>query len=83
MYVFHGFAVALQEVGESLRTDGDGAAHELRDVVAAEELAVVVGVGLRQLEGLAELAVAVDMGKEGAGEVAVVAAAADDEPAAV
>ena len=46
LHVFDGDAVALENVGKGLGTDGDRALHEFGDVVALEELAVEVGVGL-------------------------------------
>ena len=45
--VFHRRHVALQYVGNLLRTQGDRTAHELRNVVALHELTVEVGVGTR------------------------------------
>ena len=45
--IFHRWHVALQYVGNLLRTQSDRAAHELRNVVALHELTVEVGVGTR------------------------------------
>ena len=81
--VVDGSGVALEDVGEGLGTDGHRAAHELRNVVALQELTVVVGVGTGQLEGLGALAVLVDVGEERARVLTVVATAAEDDPLAV
>ena len=62
--VVDGSGVALEDVGEGLGTDGHRAAHKLRNVVALQELTVVVGVGTGQLEGFGALAVLVDVGEE-------------------
>ena len=63
--------------------DGYGALHELGNIVALHKLTMIVGVGTGQLKGLALAAIAVYMGKEGAGVVAIVAARAEHYPAAV
>ena len=83
LHVLHRFTVKLEGVGKVLGTDGDWTVHELRDVIASEELTVIIGVGTRQLKGLAGLAVPVDMGKEGSCVVAIIAATAEDHPSAV
>ncbi len=82
--VFHGrLAVGGEDLGEGLGLNVNGTAHELGDVVAARHLTVVVGVGGGQLEGLALAAVGIDVAYEGTGEDAIVAATAEDDPAAV
>ena len=45
--VFHGFCFLLECVGKLLWLDGDGCSHEFGDVVAFEQLAVIVGIGCR------------------------------------
>ena len=57
--------------------------HELWDVIAAQELSVVVGIALGQFEGFRTAAVCIDVGEEGTGEGAVVASAAHHEPATI
>ena len=79
--VFHWRHVALQYVGNLLRTKSDRAAHELRNVVALHELAVIVGVGTRQFEGLCATAVAVEVGNERTRVDTVGASAGEDDPA--
>ena len=83
LHVLHRLTVKLEGVGKVLGTDGDRTTHELRDVIASKELAVIVGVCARQLKGLASLAVLVDMGKEGTCVVAIIATTAEDHPSAV
>ena len=43
-HVLHIHGIALEDIGEGLRTDGDGTLHKLGDVVATQELAVIVGI---------------------------------------
>lgn len=81
--IFHRFAFLFEGVGKLLGGDGDRAMHELRDVVTLQQLTMPVGIGTGQFEGLAATAVAVDMGDERTGVVAVVAAAAEHHPFAV
>ena len=81
--VFHVYAISLQNVCEFLWTDGDRTFHELRDVVAAHELPVIVGVGGRQFKRFAAMTVGVDVGDKGTSEPSVVAAAAENHPPAV
>ena len=81
--VFHVYAIALQNVCEFLWTDGDRTFHEFRDVVAAHELPVIVGVGGRQFKRFAAMPFGVDMGDEGTGESPIVASAAENHPSAI
>ena len=81
--VFHGFRLALEDVGEGFRTDGDGASHELRNVIALNRLAMIVRIGTRQFERLCAVSVLVDMSDERTGILAIVAAAAEDDPFAI
>ena len=82
-HVLHVHGIALEDVGEGLRTDGDGTLHKLGDVVAAQELAVIVGVLAGQLERFRGMPILVNMGNVGTRVHPVVAAAAEDDPAAV
>lgn len=77
------YVVVFQHVGELLRRDGDGAAHELGNVVALHEFMMIVRVALGQFEGLRAVTVLVDMGDERTGEVAIDATTAKDDPTAV
>lgn len=75
--------LALESIGKRLGRDGDWTTHQLRDVVALQQLAVIVGVFSWQLKGLCGIARLVYMGEEGTGEVTIIAAAAEHNPAAV
>ena len=59
--VFHRLGILFDGIGELLRPDGDRTTHEFRDIVALHELTMVVGIGTRQLKGLAATPVTVDM----------------------
>ena len=80
---FDWYCILLDDLRKLLRSGGDRAREELGDVVAAKELPVVLGVVLRQFEGLGEMALAVEVGDEGAGEVAIDAPAGEDDPTLV
>ena len=73
----------FNDIGELLRSDGDGAAHKLGDVIALQKLTMVVGVGTGQFEGFAAAPVVVNMGDEGPCVVAVVASAAEHHPSPI
>ena len=73
----------LDNPGKFLRSDGDGSREEFRDVVAAEELAVVLRVVLRQLEGLAEMPFSIEVGYIRTGEVTIDTATGEDHPALI
>ena len=81
--VSHGLGILFQDISKVLGLDGDGTSHELRDVVTLQQLTVMVRIGTRQFEGLAATTIGIDMGNEWTGVVAVVAAAAEDDPLAV
>ena len=83
VHVFDGFNILFEDVGKGLRFQFDGAAHELGDVVALHELAMIVGVFGGQLEGFGALHVLVNVGDEGACVNAVGAARGEDDPSAV
>ena len=78
-----GRGIILDDLGELLRLDSDGAGEELGDVVAAHELAVVLRVVLREFEGTREMALAVVVGDERAREVAIIATRGEDDPGTV
>ena len=81
--ILHVDAIPFQHVGKFLWRDGDRPAHELRDVVAAHELPVIVGIGGRQFKRLAAMPFGVEMSDERPGERPVVAAAAENHPSPV
>ena len=58
------YIVVSQYIGKVLRLNGDGTCHELRHIIALKELAMEVGVSLRQFECFGNVAVPVDMSKE-------------------
>ena len=81
--ILHRFTIAFQYVSKVLRTDGDGASHELRDVVATHELTVVVRISARQFEGFCPMTFFVDMGNERTGIVAIIATTTEHHPPSV
>ena len=83
LFILHIHRFSPQHIGHLVWGDVYLSLHEFGNVVAAHELAVIVGVGSGQLEGLGSLAVFVDVGNERAGVGAVVSTAADDYPAAI
>ena len=79
----HRLAAALQYAGKVLRGNSDRTLHELRNIVASQELAVMVGICTWQFKGLGAVPGFIDMGKKGAREVSVIPAATEDYPTAV
>ena len=75
--------LTLQNLGEGLWGDGDRTAHEFGDVVATQELPMIVGIGGGKFERLSTTAVGAYMCEEGAGERPVVATAAEHYPSAI
>ena len=73
----------LQYVGKLLGSDGYRPLHEFWDVIAFQELTMIVGVGTGQFKRLAAMPIAIDMGNEWARVVAVVASATEDDPPSV
>ena len=43
--VFHRLGILFQDISKALGLDGDGATHELRDVVALQQLTMIVRIG--------------------------------------
>ena len=78
-----GSGIILDDLGELLRLDSDGATEELGDVIAAHELAVVLRVVLREFEGTREMALAIVVGDEGACEVSIITTTGEDDPGTV
>ena len=68
---------------EGLAADAEGVAGELGHVIALQEQKVVLGVALGEEEGTVCTALTVEVGDVGACEIAVVASAAEDNPAVV
>ena len=81
--IFHWFPIALQHICECLRGDFYWALHQLGDVIAAQELTVIVGVGLWKFKGLAPLTVLIHVGKERTGVGAIVASTAEYQPVSI
>lgn len=50
--VFHGLGILFEGVSKLLRLDGNGSSHEFRDVVAPQQLAVVVRMAHGSSKGL-------------------------------
>ena len=78
-----GCCIVLDDLGELLRFDGHGAGEEFRDIVAAHELAMILGILLRQFKGLGEMAFAVVVSNKRAGEVAIVSARGEHDPCTI
>ena len=68
---------------ELLGGNGDGASHELGDIVALEHLQMTVGVGAGELKRLGAAAISIDMSDERTGEDTIMTARREDNPAAV
>lgn len=62
---------SLQYPGNILRSPIDGTSHQLRHIVALEQLTMVVGITGRQFEGLGSLSGGVDVSNERTGEYSV------------
>ena len=45
--IFHGLGFLFQNISKALRLDGDRSSHELRDVVALQQLTMIVRIGTR------------------------------------
>ena len=43
--VFHGLGFLFKNVSKALRLDGDRSSHELRNVVALQQLTMIVRIG--------------------------------------
>ena len=72
-----------QRGGKLLGCNGNGASHELGDIVALEHLQMTVGVVAGELERLGAAAISIDMSDERTGEDAIMTARREDDPAAV
>ena len=83
LLILHIHRIPFQDIGDLMGSEGYFSLHEFRDVITAHELAVIVGVGSRQLERLGAFSVGIYMGNERTGIGTVVSAAADDDPSAV
>lgn len=82
--ILNGNAVApLQHVGKLLWRNLHRATHQLGDVIALHELAMIVWIPLRQFERLRTLALSVDVSNERTCVAAIVTSAAEHHPAAV
>ena len=74
LHVFDRVDVCLQDVGDALWGGLYGTVHELRDVIALHQLAMVVGVFTWKLKWFRGVSVFVNMGYERSGEYSVGAA---------
>ena len=50
--ICNGVAISFKHTGKLVRRNGDRPLHEFRNIIASEELTVIVGVGTRQFERL-------------------------------
>ena len=74
LHVFDGIDVCLQDVGDALWGGLHRTVHELRDVIALHQLAMVVGVFTWKLKWFRGVSVFVNMSNERSGEHSVGAA---------
>ena len=81
--ILYRLGIFLDGVSKPLWTDGHRPPHELRNIVAFQELPMIVGVGTRQFERLAPPPVGIDVCNKRARVVAIISAAAEHHPPSV